>query len=160
MHNGVCRAIAVEVRRAASYAAPGCHSCDAARLGLRVRAFVGIRYYLHGRSGGRWVCVGGFVGGVEGGLRLVEHLAILAFPDSEEEKGQRGGGGPEFGAAWNFYFGLPAKELGGDEEAESCPDGKRYQLNQNSLHRKGREHGILQSANQIRRGQEHRNVLR
>jgi len=46
---------------------------------------------------------------VEGGLRLVEHLAILAFPDSEEEKGQRGGGGPEFGAAWNFYFGLQRK---------------------------------------------------
>ena len=71
---------------------------------------------------------------MEGGLGLVEHFAIVAFPDAEEDERQDRGGGPEFGFARNFYFGLPAKELRGDKETEDGPDGQRNQLNQNPAH--------------------------
>ena len=103
--------------------------------------------------------LGGLVDGMEGGLRLVEHLAILAFPYAKEEERQSRCGSPKLGSAGNFYFRLPAKELGGDEKAESGPNGERDQLNQNSPHWEGREHGVLQTADQICGGQENRKIL-
>src|SRR5438105_151136 len=97
---------------------------------------------------------------MKGGLSLVEHLAIAALPNTKKEKRQNGGGGPELGVARNFYFGFPAKELSGDKEGQKGPNCEGNQLYQYFPDGERGEQGVLEAANEICRGQEHRNALR
>ena len=61
---------------------------------------------------------------VVGGLGLEKQRALVIFPDAEDDEGNCGGGGPEFGVARNFGFGFPPKELGGNKKRENGPAGE------------------------------------
>src|SRR4029079_15267944 len=73
-----------------------------------------------------------------GGCRPVDRLIVGAggcaevaagiFPDAEQQEGNDGGSGPEFGVARHSGFRLPAKQLLAHEESNCCANGQRQHL--------------------------------
>ena len=97
----------------------------------------------------RWglVVIFGVLDLIVGGLGLEEQGALVIFPDAENDEGDGGGGGPEFGVARDFRFRFPAEELSGDEEGEEGPASERNDFNPDARDGLAEKCGALKSPN-------------
>src|SRR6516165_150739 len=102
------------------------------------------------------------VGLLEGPMRflpLLQHLAIAVFPNAQQEEGDNGCRGPQFGVAGNLGFGFPAKQLRSDKERQGRPKSQRQEIDQQLAHGLREQGRLLKSSDQIGCRQKHGNPL-
>src|SRR6267143_3941989 len=92
-------------------------------------------------------------------LCLVQNLAVAVLPNSEQQEGKSGGGGPELGVARNLGFRLPAEKLCGDKERQNRPAGEGKNLNRQLPDGKRGVEGVLETGDQISGRQEDGDTL-